>query len=107
MADKKLKKKIKSMLDFEAVKELNMVIDNERSDYDQEMWLGKNYAKKYKKGKFDFGKAQIGVKNLIVVPRVRKYQNEWGLKVGNKERDAIAKARLRVIMRRIKEGEFA
>ena len=107
MTNKKLKNKIKSMIDFETVKELDLVIDNERSDYDQEMWLGKNYAKKYKKGKFDFAKAHKGVKNLIVVPRVRKYQNEFGgMKIGNPERDAIAKARLRVIMRRIREGEF-
>ena len=50
--------------------------------------------------------AKKGVKNLLVTPRARKYQNEWGVKVGNKERDAVSKARLRAIMRRIREGEF-
>ena len=106
MTNKKLKNKIKSMIDFEAVKELNMIIENNYSDYKQEMWLGKNYAKKYKKGKFDFAKAQKGVKNLIVVPRARKYQNEWGVKIGSSERDAISKARLRAIMRAIREGQY-
>ena len=107
MADKKLKNKIKNILDFETVKELNMVIENEHSDYDKEMWLGKNYANKYKKGKFNFKQAQQGVKNFIVVPRVRKYQNEFGgMKIGNAERDAISKARLRAIMMRIRDGDF-
>jgi len=68
--------------------------------------LGKNYAKKYAKGKFNFSQAKQGVKNLLVTPRARAYQNEWGVKVGTKERDAVTKARLRAIMRRIREGEF-
>ncbi len=96
----------KNILDHEMVKEIDMVIDNEIGDYKQESALGKNYAKKYKKGNFNFAKAQLGVKNQIVVPRARKYQNEWGVKIGTKERDAVSKARLRAIMRRIREGEF-
>ena len=98
--------KKKNNVDFEMIKELDMVIDNEHTDYVKEMWLGKNYAKKYKKGNFNFAKAQLGVKNQLVTPRARSYQNEWGIKVGSKERDAVSKARLRAIMRRIREGEF-
>lgn len=99
----KLKSQIKKMIDYEQVKELNLVIENEYDDYKKEEWLADNYAKKWKKGKFDFAKAQKGVKNLIVTPRARKYQNEFGGKIGNVERDAIAKARLRAIMRQIRE----
>jgi len=93
-------------IDYNVVKEIDMVIANEYEDYQKEELLTKNYAKKWKKGNFDFGLAHKGVKNIIVTPRARKYQGEWGIKIGDVERDAIAKARLREIMRRIKEGDF-
>jgi len=97
----------KKDFDFQLVKELNLVADNEKIIYDQEGWLAKNYARKMKKtGKFDFGKAQKGVKNLIVDPFARKYQKQWGVKVPKDERDALTKARLRIMLRRIKEGEL-
>jgi 5'(3')-deoxyribonucleotidase len=96
----------KKDFDFELVKELNLVADNEKSIYDKEGWLAKNYARKSKRGVFDFGKAQKGVKNLIVTPFARDYQKQWGAKVPAKERDAVAKARLRAILRRMKEGEY-
>jgi|SRR6056297_413379 len=99
-------KKKKNNIDFELVKELNLVADNEKTLYDKEGWLAKNYSKKYKKGNFDFKKAQKGVKNLIVTPFARSYQNQWKMKVPQKERDAVAKARLRAILRRMKEGEY-
>lgn len=106
MTNKTLKQKIKKMIDYEMVKDLNLTMENEYDVYKQEKYLGKNYARKWKKGKFDFGKAHKGVKNLIVTPYVRKYQNEYKLKVGNTERDAIAKARLRAIMRSVRDGEY-
>jgi len=96
----------KKNFDFELQKELNLTMENEREIYDQEGWLAKNYSKKLKKGKFDFAKAQKGVNNLIVTPRARKYQNEFGMKVPNDVRTAVAKARLRDMMRRIREGEI-
>lgn len=102
----KLKSKIKSFPDVEMIREINLVMDNEYSIYQNEDWLNKNYARKYKKGKFDFAKAQKGVNNLIVTPFARKYQNEWGVKVGSAERDAISKARLRQMLRRIRDGEY-
>jgi len=92
--------------DFDVVKELNITIENEFDIYKQEEELRKNYAKKWNKGKFDFGLAQKGVKNLIVVPRIRKYQKEYGMKIGDPERSAIAKARLRAIMQRIREEDY-
>ena len=95
---------VKKEFDFEAVKELDLVISNEHEDYKREQALAKNYGKRWKKGTFNFQKAQQGVKNLVVVPRVRKYQKQFrGMKIGNSERDAIAKARLRAIMRSMKE----
>ena len=112
MANKILKNKIRNKnrsrgdIDYNMAIELNLVAENEKDFYDKEMWLGKNYAKKYNKGKFNFIQAEKGVKNLLVTPFARKYQNDWGVKVGTKERDAVTKARLRVIMRRIREGEF-
>ena len=106
MTNQKLKNKIKKVIDFEAVKELDMVIENEYDDYQKEEVLSKNYLKKWKKGKFNFELAQKGVKNLIVVPRVRAYQKEWGVKFGSQERDAIAKARLRRIMNRLREEKM-
>lgn len=96
----------KKNFDFEMAKELNLVIENEYDDYKQEEWLTENYAKKWKKGKFDFAKAKMGVKNLIVTPRARKYQNEFGGKISNDVRDAVATARLRAIMRAIKEKGY-
>jgi len=96
----------KKNFDFELQKELNLTMENEKEIYDQEGWLAKNYAKKWKKGKFNFAQAQKGVNNLIVTPRARKYQNEFGMKVPNEVRSAVAKARLREIMRRVKEGEI-
>jgi len=113
--DKQLKNKIKKIgnknrsrgdIDYNMAVELNLVVENEKDFYDKEMWLGKNYAKKWNKGKFNFTQAKQGVKNLLVTPRARKYQNEWGVKVGEKERDAVTTARMRAIMRRIREGEF-
>ena len=92
--------------DFNLATELNLTMENEKNVYDQEGFLGKNYAKKWKKNKFDFAKAQKGVNNLIVTPFARKYQNEWGVKVPNEVRSAVAKARMRAIMRRIREGEY-
>lgn len=98
----------KRNFDFELVKELSLVAENERAIYDQEGGLAKNYARKMKRGKFDFGKAQKGVKNIIVTPFVRDYQKKWLLsgKIPQAERDAVAKSRLRAILRRMKEGEF-
>lgn len=93
-------------IDYNFVKELNLTIENEQDDYKVESYLAKNYAKKYNKGKFNFGMAEKGVKNLIVIPRSRKYQNQFGGKVPNDVRDAVAKARLRNIMRRIREGDY-
>ena len=95
----------KNNFDYELAKELSIVIENEYDDYRKEQELTKNYMKKWKSGKFKFAKAQKGVKNLIVTPRVQKYQNQFGMKVGNAEREAIAKSRLRAIMREIKESE--
>lgn len=98
----------KKDIDFELVKELNLTMENEREIYEQENWLAKNYSKKIKKSKFEFPKAQQGVKNLIVTPFVRDYQKKWlgGAKVPSEVRDAVAKARLRAIMMRIREGDF-
>jgi len=96
----------KGNIDYNLAVELNLVMENEKSEYDKEMWLGKNYAKKYNKGKFNFAQAKQGVKNQLVTPFARKYQNDWGLKVGQKERDAVTKARLRAIMMRIRNGDF-
>jgi hypothetical protein len=92
--------------DFEAQKELNLTMENEGDIYAKEGMLAKNYARKWKKGQFDFAKAHKGVKNLIVTPFARDYQNKWGTKVPDDVRDAVAKSRVRAIMRRIKEGEF-
>ena len=102
MAKRKLKKQIK---DFQLIRELDIVIDNEYDDYKKEDALAKNYAKKWKKGKFDFGKARTGVKNLIVTPRARKYQKEWGIKIPALEREEISKARLRRIMQRLRDNK--
>ena len=94
----------KKNFDFELQKELNLVMENEREIYDQEGWLTKNYGKKWKIVKFNFTKAQKGVNKLIVTPFARKYQKEWGIKVPADVRVAVAKARMREIMRRVKEG---
>ena len=101
------KNRSKGNIDYNLATELNLVMENEQGEYEKEMWLGKNYAKKYKKGVFNFAQAKKGIKNQLVTPFARKYQNEWGVKVGEKERDAVTKARLRAIMMRIREGEFA
>ena len=100
------KNRSKGDIDYIAVRELGLVMENEEDMYKLEGVLAKNYARKWKKGKFNFEKAQAGVKNLLVTPRVRKYQTKWGTKIGSAERDAISKGRLRAIMRRIKEGDF-
>jgi len=97
-------KKKRNNFDFELVKELGLVAENERTLYEKEGILAKNYSKKMKSGKFDFGLAQKGVKNLVVTPFARDYQRQWGVKVPKDERDALAKARLRAILRRIREG---
>jgi hypothetical protein len=94
----------KKGFDFNLVKEMDMIADNEFSLYQKEDALQKNYAKKFQKGKFNFGLAQKGVKNLIVTPFARDYQKQWGVKVPKDERDALAKARLRAMLRRIREG---
>ena len=99
-------KKKKSNFDYNQAVEMNLVMENEKSEYDKEMWLGKNYSKKFKKGKFNFAQAEKGVNNLLVTPFARKYQNDWGVKVPNDVRQAVAKARMRAIMRRIREGEL-
>ena len=96
----------KNPVDFNAVREISLCIENDYPTYQKEQWLTKNYGKKWNKGKFDFTKAHKGVKNLIVTPFARKYQNEWGVKIGTKERDAIAKSRLRTIFRNVKSGEY-
>jgi len=93
-------------IDYNMAIEMNLVMENEKSEYDKEMWLGKNYAKKFNKGKFDFAKAEKGVNNMLVTPFARKYQNDWGVKVPNDVRQAVTKARMRAIMRRIREGEL-
>jgi len=89
--------------DFELVKELDLVIANEYEDYKQEQALAENYIKKWKKGMFNFEKAKKGVLNLIVTPRARKYQKEFGINIGKQEREAVATARLRALMVQIKE----
>ena len=99
-------KKKKSNFDYNQAVEMNLVMENERGEYEKEMWLGKNYSKKFKKGKFNFAQAEKGVNNLLVTPFARKYQNDWGVKVPNDVRQAVAKARMRAIMRRIREGEL-
>ena len=106
MKKKGNKNRSKGDIDYNAVIELNLTMENEQDIYNQEMALTKNYAKKWKKPSgFNFQKANKGVRNLIVDPYARKYQKEWGTKIGSKERDAITKARMREIMRRIREGE--
>jgi hypothetical protein len=94
----------KKGFDFNLVKDLGLIAENERTLYEKEGILAKNYSKKMKSGKFDFGLAQKGVKNLVVTPFARDYQKQWGVKVPKDERDALAKARLRAILRRMKEG---
>ena len=110
MATKKstLKSKIKERkyFDHNMAVEVNLVMENEFKEYEKENWLGKNYAKKYKKGKFDFKKAEKGVNNMLVTPFARKYQNEWGVKVPKDVREAVSKARMRSIMRKIREGDI-
>ena len=101
-----MKKKKKNPFDYNQAIEMNLVMENEYGEYEKENWLGKNYAKKYAKGKFNFNQAKKGVNNLLVTPFARKYQNEWGVKVPNEVRSAVAKARMREIMRRIREGEI-
>lgn len=102
----KVKKAIKKMIDYEAVKEISMTMDNEGDVYAKEGLIAKNYARKLKRGKFDFSKAHKGALNLSVTPFVRSYENKFGMKVGRSERDAIAKNRLRTMLRRIRENEF-
>lgn len=94
----------KNPIDFNVVREISLSIENDYPTYQKEQWLTKNYERKWNKGKFNFSKAQGGVKNLIVTPFARKYQNEWGVKVGAKERDAIAKSRFRSIFRDVKSN---
>jgi len=110
MVNKNLKRKIKKkkgIIDYNMAIEMNLVMENEHDEYKKESWLAENYAKKYKKGKFDFNKAQKGVNNQLVTPFARKYQNDWGVKVPNDVREAVSKARMRAIMNRIRDGDFA
>lgn len=93
-------------IDYELAKELSLTMENEGDIYKQEGFLAKNYSNKWKKGKFEFGKAHKGVSNIIVTPYARKYQNQYGMKIPSDVRNAVAKNRLRAIMRRVKEGEF-
>ena len=93
-------------IDYNMAVELNLVMENEYGEYEKENWLGQNYARKWKKGNFNFKDAKKGVNNQLVTPFARKYQNEWGVKVDNNVRDAVSTARLRAIMRRIREGDF-
>ena len=97
----------KKGFDFNLVKELNLVAENEHSLYLKEDFLSDNYSKKLKKGKFNFDMAEKGVKNLIVTPFVRDYQKKWlgGAKVPRDVRDALTKARMRNIMRVIREKQ--
>jgi hypothetical protein len=92
--------------DFEMAKELSLTLENEGEVYTKEGFLAKNYARKLKSGKFNPQLAHKGVKNLIVIPRARTYQNQYGGKITDEVRNAVAKNRLRAIMRRIKGGEF-
>jgi len=110
MVNKNLKRKIKKkkgIIDYNMAIELNLIMENEHDEYKKESWLGKNHPKKYKKGNFNFAKAQKGVNNQLVTPFARKYQNDWEVKVPNDVREAVSKARMRNIMRRIKDGDFA
>jgi hypothetical protein len=93
-------------IDYELVKELSLTADNEADLYAKEGWLAKNYSKKHNKGKFNFGKAKKGVMSLTVTPFVRSYQNQYGIKIGKKERQALTENRFRNIMRRVRESEF-
>jgi hypothetical protein len=79
--------------------EVQLSIENDYPTYQKESSLFGNYQRKIKKGKFDFRKAEKGELNLIVTPFARKYQHEWGVKVGTPERKAIAKARVRYFWR--------
>jgi len=92
--------------DYNQAVEMNLVMENEEGEYKKENWLAKNYSEKFKKGKFDFAKAEKGVNNLLVTPFARKYQKDWGMKVPNNVRQAVTRARLRAIMRRIREGDL-
>ena len=97
----------KKNIDFELIKEVGMVMNNEHPVYQKEGLLAKNYSRKYNKvGKFNFAKGQKGVLNLIVTPYVRKYQNEYGMRIGTNERNALAKQRFRTIMGRVKRKEY-
>lgn len=94
---------MKKRIDYILVRDLSLNMENEGRIYEKEGFLAKNYARKYNKGKFNFAKGYKGVKNLIVVPYVRNYQKQWGIKIGNPEREALTKSRMRAVMRRLRE----
>ena len=99
-------KKKKSNFDYNQAVEMNLVMENEADEYKKESWLVKNYSQKFKKKGFNFAKAEQGVNKMLVTPFARKYQKDWGMKVPTDVRQAVAKARMRAIMRRIREGEL-
>ena len=79
--------------------EIDMVIDNDFDTYRRKEAIIANYKRKLKskKTRFDRAKAEQGVLNLLVVPQARKYQNEYGVKVGNAERRGVAKRQFRTM----------
>ena len=99
-------KKKKSNFDYNQAIEMNLVMENEADEYKKESWLAKNYSQKFKKKGFNLAKAEQGVNKLLVTPFARKYQNDWGMKVPSDVRQAVTRARMRAIMRRIREGDL-
>ena len=79
--------------------ELDIVMDNDFDTYRRKEAIIANYKRKLKskKTRFDRAKAEQGVLNLLVVPQARKYQNEYGVKVGNAERRGVAKRQFRTM----------
>jgi hypothetical protein len=104
---KVLKRNNNNNVDRALINELRLVIDNDSETYNRrELPLMGNYHKKIERGKFNFDKAERGVFNLIVTPQARKYQNEWGVKVGISERKAIARGKTRDMFRSILDGNW-
>jgi len=99
--------------DRDAYRELDLWIDNTELLYRRKMALGKNYAGRIEKGKYDRRKARKGIFNLVVVPAARQYDKEFGS--GNKSifdrstREAVAKSHERQLFKGIlnKEYDFA
>lgn len=96
-------RKTRREIDSAMINELNLSIDNDYNTYQREMLLHKNYERKERRGKFNEALATKGFFNLIVTPYARKYQNEFGTRIGRAEREAVAKSRLRRYRQRQRE----